>query len=259
MDFGRLLKGKLGVVITIVLWVIALLFPTIKERVLDTPDYRINAKIEAPLGKIEMWLVNEKTGEKFSIPDAQLPANPIEIHLKNTGKKPIENVEFILAFEATGNFSLLDEKFGVTPPGWVDKVKFSKPKDTERRVKLELFNPGDEFIYLATGTRPVTAIVYTKFPGLSFYQEYSPFGQKYIIIRRIMIGFCIFSAFFGILLIFVVHKIIIAQYGIKNTLSRGIINIYWNDRTKREIFNLFGGVFLALFSCLFLVNLIGNP
>ena len=74
-----------------------------------------------------------------------------------------------------------------------------------------------------------------------------------------MIGFCIFSAFFGILLILLVHKIIIARYGIKNTLSRGLINIYWNDRTKREIFNLLGGAFLVLFSCLFLVNLIGNP
>ena len=171
MDFGRLLKGKLGAIITIVLWFVALLFPTIKERVLDTPDYRINAKIEAPLAKVEAWLVNKDTGKKISMPDAGLGINPIAVQLKNTGKKPIHNVEFVLEFVATGNFNLFDEGYSVKPERGFGKINISAPNGTERRVNIDLFNPGDEFIYLATGTRPVTAMVYTKLPGLSFYQN----------------------------------------------------------------------------------------
>ena len=57
--------------------------------------------LKAPLTKVEAWLVNAETGKKISMPD--FPGlNPIEVRLKNTGKKPIENAEFVLEFVRKG-------------------------------------------------------------------------------------------------------------------------------------------------------------
>jgi hypothetical protein len=90
---GRSSRSKLGCVTLIVSVLIApmlksIVLPLIKEKLLDTPDYRMNAKIKAPLAKVDTWLVYEKTGQKIYLPDGEGP-NPIEVRLKNTGKKPI--------------------------------------------------------------------------------------------------------------------------------------------------------------------------
>ena len=69
------------------------------NRLFDVPDYKINTNIKAPLGKTSLELVNQETGERIPLPDPGGP-NPIEVHLKNTGKKPIANLEVILEFEA---------------------------------------------------------------------------------------------------------------------------------------------------------------
>lgn len=223
------------------------------------PDYRITAEIKAPLAKASLSLVNEKTGEEINIPELQdLGPNPIEVHLKNTGKKPIENLEFIIEFISKGNLNLSDEIYSVKPKRGFGSISFSKPKNTERRVIFGLFNPGDEWIYFATGWCPVTVTTYTKFPGLSFYQEYSPTGQNYKIWRLFNIVFIAFSAVFSLILVCFVQKRIIEQYGIRKILSRGIINAYWNDRTGKERFHFWAGIWLLLISCLMLTSLIKN-
>jgi hypothetical protein len=170
----------------------------------------------------------------------------------NTGKKPIENVEFVLEFVATGKFSLLNEEYGVMPG--FGKVNISSPKKSKRLIKLELFNPGDDFIYSAIGTKPVKIISYTKFPGLSFYQEYSP-GKRGGLYYTVIVLLAIFACY-GLFIVFIVQKEIIKQYGIRNILNRGFINVYWNDRTKTEIVFLFMGFSIALLSCLTLVTIL---
>jgi hypothetical protein len=163
-----------GIIIGIIVGVSAPLLTQYIMKLIETPDYRISAEIKAPLVKVETLLINRETDEKISLPDGQ-GLNPIEVLVTNTGKKPIEKVEIILEFLATGDFQLFDEKcYPIKPERGFEKIDISAPNKTERRVKLDLFNPGDEFLYLATGTRPVRAIAYTRFPGLSFYQEYKP-------------------------------------------------------------------------------------
>lgn len=230
-------------------------FALFKERLIDVPEYRINAKIKAPLAKVDAWLVNQDTGEKTYMPD--IPGiNPIEVRLKNTGKKPIENLEVVLEFLVTGDFDLFDEVFFVKPKRGFSKINFSKPKNTERRITLDLFNPKDEFMYFATGTRPVMAIAYARFPGLSFYQEYTPVGPYDNILRLSMIILLALSAFYGIFLAYYVHKRIIKQNEIRNILKRGFINVYWSDRTKTERLWFCSGFCLALFSCLLILAIL---
>jgi hypothetical protein len=229
----------------------------IKEWILYVPDYQINAEIKAPLAETRLELINQETGKVIRLPDPGGP-NPIEVHLKNTGKKQIENLEVILEFITTGDFDLFDEEYAVNPKKGFDKITFSRPKNTERRIKFDLFNPGDEFIYLATGTRPVTAIVYSRFPGLSFYQEYSPLGKNYKIWRLFNIIFIAFSAVFSLILVYFVQKRIIKQYGIRKILSSGIINVYWKDRTGTEKLYFWVGLCLLFLSCPMLMSLIKN-
>ena len=248
--FERIFYIVIGVIITI------LANEYIKPLIAD-PDYRIKANIRAPLARVDAWLVDQKTGEKIYIPDTQGP-NPIQVLLKNTGKKPIENLEVIMEFEATGDLSLSDEKYSTKPDKGFGSVTFSKPKNTERRVRLGLFNPGDELMYFAIGSRPVMVTTYAKFPGLSFYQQYSPVGQHDNFIRLFEISFFALSSAFGILLFFSVQKMIIEQYGIRNILRRGFINTYWNDRTKKEKLRFYLGFSLALISGVILAKLISN-
>lgn len=230
---------------------IAITFIIIKERIFDVPDYRITAKIQAPLLDVKGWLVEEKTGKTIELPNFQGGINPIEVLLKNTGKKPIENIEVILEFLATGDFSLSDEEFAVKPDKGFGKVEFKKPNNMERRVKLSLFNPGDEFMYFATGSRPVKVITYSRFPGLTFHQEYWV-GKYYTPIRLSI--FILISLFivYGLFLSSLVQKRIIKQYGIMNIPKRGFLNVYWNDRhkTEREIF--FYGLTISILSSIFL-------
>jgi hypothetical protein len=233
-------------------------FSLFKERVIDVPEYRIDAKIKAPIISVDVWLVNQETGEKiYHVPDAQFP-NPIEVRLKNTGKKPIENLEVILEFVATGDFTLSDERYSVKPKRGFSEVNLSTLKNTERRVKLDLFNPGDEFMYSATATRPVTAIAYARFPGLSFYQEYTPVGPHDNIFRLFVISFLALSGMYGMFLVGRVQKRIIERYGIRNILREGFIKVYWGDRTKTERLHFCTGFFLAIISCLLLAKLISN-
>jgi hypothetical protein len=226
-------------------------------RLFDVPDYKINANIKAPLVKTSLELVDQVTGESYPLPDPGGP-NPIEVHLKNTGKKPIANLEVILEFEAVGDFNLLDEKYAVKPGKGFGKINLSAPKNVERRVRLELFNPGDEFMYFATGTRPVKIIAYSKFPGLSFYQHYSPVGKYDKIIRLSVIIFLVISTFFGLLSVCIVQKRIIEQCGIWNISDRGFINVYWYDRTKRERLFFYAGFCLVLLSGISLAKVISN-
>jgi hypothetical protein len=167
-------------------------------------------------------------------------------------------VEVVLEFVTTGDFRLFDEEYSVKPGKGFGKINFSRPKDTERRVEFDLFNPGDELMYFAIGTRPVTVIAYSRFPGLSFYQEHSPIGKYDNMIRFSMIGFIGLIAGYGILLFCIVQKQIIEQYGVRNILGRGFVNVYWNDRTKTERLFLWAGLYLAIFSCLMLAILISS-
>jgi hypothetical protein len=228
-----------------------------KERVIDVPEYRIEAKIRAPLTKAPATLVNATTGEKYDLGDTEGP-NPIEVLLENTGKKPIENLEVVLEFISKGEFSLFDEEYSSKPEKGFGKITFRKPTNTERHVKMALFNPGDKFIYLATGNWPVTIIAYSKFPGLSFYQEYSPTGKYDNMIRFSMIGFIGLVAGYCIFLFCFVQKQIIEQYGVKNILSRGLVNVYWKDRTRTERLFFWAGLFLGILSCLSLAILINQ-
>lgn len=237
---------------------LGLIFSALKWLIPSTPEYQLSADIKAPLAKVDTWLVNQKTGGKTYLPNAQWAANPIEVHLKNTGKKPIENLEIVIEFVATGEISLLGEEYAVKPEIGIDKIKFSEPKKTERRAKLDLFNPGDEFIYSAIGTRPVKARVYAKFPGLSFYQEYSPIGSYDYMIHYLVIIFLALSAIFGLFLVYSGQKNVIRQYGFRNIISRGLANVYWSDRSWRERYLFFVGLFITLFTCLILFKQIIN-
>ena len=58
VKYERSLRSKLGSVtliasIFIVPLFTSIVYPLIKEKLLDTSDYRINAKIEAPLAKVD--------------------------------------------------------------------------------------------------------------------------------------------------------------------------------------------------------------
>jgi hypothetical protein len=145
-----------------------------KEKVIDVPDYRMDAYICAPLSKVKAELVNIDTGKVIELPDgAQMP-NPIYVRLKNAGKKPIENAEIVLEFQATGDFQLSGEGYKTKPEKGFGKIDIIGTKDRERRIRFALFNPGDQFEYFAMGTRPVTVVAYSKLKGLSFYQKQSP-------------------------------------------------------------------------------------
>jgi hypothetical protein len=240
----------------VIVAVIAIGAQQFTEKIFAVPDYQINAKIKAPLGRVDMWLESQ-TGEKIYIPDAPGP-NPIEVHLINTGKKPIKNLEFIMEFMGTGDLSLSDEWYSVKPIKGFGSISFSKPRNTERRVIFDLFNPGDEWMYFATGWRPVTVITYAKFPGLSFYQEYNPVGKHDNFIRLFVLIFLSLCIVFGMILVVFIQKIIIKQYGIRNILRKGIINAYWNDRTTRERLLFYYGFSLAILSSIILVKLISD-
>ena len=174
MNWGILkrLEKVLHILLTVVITTTVL---SLKERLIDTPDLQIIAKIKAPLSKVDVWLVNAKTGEKIHLPDAQSPIpNPIEVNLKNAGKKEIKNLEVTLEFAATGELDLSDERYSTKPEKGFGEIRFSKRSKTKHLITLGLFNPRDELTFFALGSRPVTVIAYSKFPGLSFYQEYYP-------------------------------------------------------------------------------------
>ena len=250
MNWGILkrLEKILYIFLTVVITTTGL---SLKERLIDIPDLQIIAKIKAPLSKVDAWLESE-TGEKIHLPDAPSPfLNPIEVNLKNTGKKEIKNLEVTLEFVATGELNLLDERYSTKPEKGFGKISFSKPSETKRLVTLSLFNPRDEFTFFAFETRPVTVIAYSKFPGLSFYQEYYSGKRDNIdnIFFYSMIIFYVLSAVVSLLPVCFVQKRIIEQYGIRKILSRGIINVYWNDRTGTErLYFWMGGICLALIS-----------
>ena len=186
--------------------VITTFFISFKQRLIDVPEYRIEAQIKAPLIKAVGQLVSEDTGKKYDLGDIE--ANPIEVRLMNTGKKPIERVEVVLEFVPTaGQFHLFDEGYAVEPKKGFGKVNISRPMNTERRIEFDLFNPGDVLTYFGIGNRPVTVIAYSRFPGLSFYQEYSP--GKHDMLRGFVIGFIGFSACYGIFLFCFTQKKII--------------------------------------------------
>lgn len=151
-----------------------IMFAIFKEKMIDVPDYRMDAYICAPLSKVKAELVNVDTGKVIELPyGAQWP-NPIYVRLTNTGKKPIENAEIVLEFQASGEFQLTEEGYKTKPEKGFGKIDTIRTKDRERRIRFALFNPGDQLEYFATGTRPVTVVAYTKLRGLSFYQEQSP-------------------------------------------------------------------------------------
>ena len=151
-----------------------IVFTIFKEKVIDVPDYRMNAYICAPLSKAKMELVNVDTGKAIELPDGDQGPNPIYVRLKNTGKNPIENAEIVLEFQATGEFQLSEEGYKTKPETGFGKIDIIRTKDGERRIRFALFNPGDQLEYFATGSRPVTVVAYTKLRGLSFFQKQSP-------------------------------------------------------------------------------------
>jgi hypothetical protein len=151
-----------------------IMFTIFKEKVIDVPDYRMDAYICAPLSKVKAELVNVDTGRVIELPDGAQWPNPIYVRLTNTGKKPIENVEIVLEFQATGEFRLSEEGYKTKPEKGFGKINIIRTKDIERRISFALFNPGDQLEYFATGSRPVTVVAYTKLRGLSFFQKQSP-------------------------------------------------------------------------------------
>lgn len=181
MKKTRIVKDKkqfihpiiVAIIVAIVGAMCTIMSTIFKEKIIDVPDYRMDAYICAPLSKVKAELVNVDTGGAIELPDAQGP-NPIYVRLTNTGKKPIENVEIVIEFQATGEFRLFNEGYRTKPEKGFGKIDIARTKDIERRISFALFNPGDQLEYFATGTRPVTVFAHTKLRGLSFYQEQSP-------------------------------------------------------------------------------------
>lgn len=153
--------------------IIATAATVIKERLFDTKDYELRAYICAPLVDVEAKWVNLTTGEEFDVPDAE-GLNPIFVRFENTGKLPMEELSIVLHFEATGNFQLLDEAFATTPLQGFGTFEIVAMGETARELAIDLFNPGDKFEYIATGTRPATITASSKFPGLSYYEQQQP-------------------------------------------------------------------------------------
>jgi hypothetical protein len=108
-----------------------------------------------------------------SVPNAKGP-NPVSARFTNVGKKPLENLDVVLEFNAPEGIDIMDQCYTTKPARGFGKVEILEDGPSRRIVRIALLNPGDEIEYSALATRPVTIIAYAKFPGLSFYQMQSP-------------------------------------------------------------------------------------
>ena len=156
----------LGIVITVAIGIA-------KDKLLDTPDFALQASICAPVTKMTAKLVNIDTGKEYPIENPAL-SNPVEVSFRNVGKKPLENVELVLDFTANGEVDLQDQRYATKPPVGFGKVTFVDETPKRKRIQIALLNPKDEFLYLADAARPTTIAAYSKAPGISFYQLQKP-------------------------------------------------------------------------------------
>jgi hypothetical protein len=153
--------------------VIASAIGLVKERFFNVPDFGMESQICAPLAKAEASLVNVATGQVIPLPNATGP-NPISARFINVGKKPLENLDVVLEFDAPERIDITDQSYTTKPERGFGSVDILEDGPNRRRIRIALLNPGDELDYSAIGTRPVTIIAYAKFPGLSFYQKKRP-------------------------------------------------------------------------------------
>ena len=146
---------------------------SIANKLLDTPDFALQASICAPVTKMTLKLVNIDTGKEHPIENPAL-SNPVEVSFRNVGKKPLENIELVLDFTADGEVDLQDQRYATKPPVGFGKVTFVDETPKRKRIQIALLNPKDEFLYLADAARPTTIAAYSKAPGISFYQLQKP-------------------------------------------------------------------------------------
>ena len=144
-----------------------------KDKLLDTPDFALQASICAPVTKITAKLVNINTGKEYPIENPAFP-NPVEVSFRNVGKKPLENIEFVLEFTANGEVDLQNQRYVTKPPVGFGKVTFVDETPKKKRIQIALLNPKDEFSYFADAVRPTIIAAYSKAPGISFYQLQGP-------------------------------------------------------------------------------------
>ena len=144
-----------------------------KDKLLDTPDFALQASICAPVTKVTAKLVNIETGEEIPLENPEAP-NPVEVRFRNVGKKQLENIELVLEFSANGELRLQNQRYVTKPPVGFGKVVFVDETPNRKRIQITLLNPKDEFLYFADAGRPTTIVAYSKAPGLSFYQLQRP-------------------------------------------------------------------------------------
>ena len=144
-----------------------------KDKLFDTSDFALQANICAPITKITAKLVSVETGKEYRVENPESP-NPVEVRLRNVGKKQLENIEIVLEFSANGEVRLQNQGYITNPPVGFGKVGFIDETPNKKRIQIALLNPKDEFIYTAYAVRPTTIIAYSKVPGMSFYQLQKP-------------------------------------------------------------------------------------
>ena len=144
-----------------------------KDKLLDTPDFALQASICAPVTNMTAKLVNINTGKEYPIENPAHP-NPVEVSFRNVGKKPLENIEFVLEFTANGEVDLQNQRYATKPPVGFGRVTFVDETPKKKRIQIALLNPKDEFSYFADAVRPTTIAAYSKAPGISFYQLQGP-------------------------------------------------------------------------------------
>jgi hypothetical protein len=153
--------------------VIVMAVGLVKERWLDTPDFGLEARICAPVVKVEAAFVNDKTGQVVPVPNPE-GANPVRARFRNVGRKPLEGLEIVLEFQAAGGTRVSAERYATKPERGFGRVEIVGDEPNRSRIRIALLNPGDEVEYSAVGTRSAMILAYAKFPGLSFYQAVRP-------------------------------------------------------------------------------------
>ncbi len=152
---------------------IAITAGVIKERFFDSPEFGLEGRICAPVVKIKAELVNVETKEVIPIPNPE-DVIPVWAQFTNVGKKPLENLEIVLEFHAPGGTRVTNHRYATKPERGFGKVEILEDAPNRSKIRIALLNPRDELYYSAIGSRPVTILVYAKFPGLSFYQVQPP-------------------------------------------------------------------------------------